>query len=116
MVRASSLACVEIDVGEEEDELPRPEPDTPFRILVVGDFTGGTGRSRRAIAVDRDNFDEAMARLAPALRMPFGNTVLPVMFRELEDFHPDRLFERLPPFQALRGLRRRLPEVAPVRA
>ena len=41
MSRASSLASVEIDVGEESEELPRPEPDTQFRILVAGDFTGG---------------------------------------------------------------------------
>jgi type VI secretion system protein ImpC len=99
---------VEIDVGEESEELPRPEPDTPFRILVAGDFTGGTGRNRRAIEVDRDNFDEVMARLAPAVRLKFGTAELPMTFREMEDFHPDRLFETLPPFQALRGLRRRL--------
>jgi type VI secretion system protein ImpC len=99
---------VEIDVGEESQELPRPEPDTQFRILVAGDFTGGSGRSRRAIEVDRDNFDSVMARLAPSLRLPFGRVEEPVEFRELEDFHPDRLFERLPPFQALRSLRRRL--------
>jgi len=108
MSRASSLASVVIDVGEEADELPRPEPDTPFRILVAGDFTGGSGRSRRAIEVDRDNLDGAMARLAPALRLPFGTAEAAIEFRELEDFHPDRLFERLPPFQALRALRRRL--------
>jgi len=99
---------VEIDVGEQSEELPRPEPDTPFRILVVGDFTGGSGRARRAIEVDRDNFDGVMARLAPSLKLSFGEVEVPVEFRELEDFHPDRLFERLSPFQALRGLRRRL--------
>ncbi len=108
MSRASSLASVVIDVGEESEELPRPEPDTQFRILVAGDFTGGSGRSRRAIEVDRDNFDAVMARLAPALRLPFGSVEEPLEFCELDDFHPDRLFERLPPFQALRSLRRRL--------
>jgi type VI secretion system protein ImpC len=106
---------VEIDVGEEADELPRPEPDTPFRILVVGDFTGGIGRTRKAIAVDRDNFDDVMGRLAPALHMSFGSVEVPLTFRELEDFHPDRLFERLPPFQALRSLRRRLADEATFR-
>jgi len=108
MSRASSLASVEIDVGEETEELPRPEPDAPFRILVAGDFTGGSGRVRKAIEVDRDNFDDVMKRLAPALRLPFGKAEAAIEFRELEDFHPDRLFERLPPFQALRALRRRL--------
>jgi type VI secretion system protein ImpC len=104
----SSFASVEIDVGEETQKLPRPEPDTPFRILVAGDFSGGGGRDRRAIEVDRDNFDQVLARFAPAIRLNFSSVELPVSFRELEDFHPDRLFERLSPFQALRGLRRRL--------
>ncbi|HUA64102.1 MAG TPA: type VI secretion system contractile sheath large subunit [Verrucomicrobiae bacterium] len=104
----SSFASVDIDVGEEAQEIPRPEPDTPFRILVAGDFSGGAGRNRKAIEVDRDNFDAVMARLAPTVRLGFGNVEVPLSFRELEDFHPDRLFERLSPFQALRGLRRRL--------
>jgi len=104
----NSLASVEIDVGEEAEEIPRPEPDTPFRILVAGDFSGGGGRNRRAIEVDRDNFDDVLARMTPELRLKFGDVEVPVAFRELEDFHPDRLFERLAPFQALRGLRRRL--------
>ncbi len=104
----NSFASVEIDVGEEAQEIPRPEPDTPFRILVAGDFSGGAGRNRKPIEVDRDNFDSVLARLAPSLRLDFGSVELPVAFRELEDFHPDRLFEKLSPFQALRGLRRRL--------
>jgi len=108
MSRASSLASVVIDVGEESDELLRPEPDTPFRILVAGDFSGGSGRARRPIEVDRDNFDDVMARIAPALQLPFGRTEAAIQFRQLDDFHPDRLFESLPPFQALRALRRRL--------
>src|SRR5689334_913382 len=104
MARSNSLASVEIDVGEDTQAIPRPEPDTPFRILVVGDFTGGCGRNRRAIEIDRDNFDEVLAKLAPSLRLSFGSVVVPVAFKEIEDFHPDRLFERLQPFQALRGL------------
>ena len=104
----NSFASVEIDVGEETQEIPRPEPDTPFRILVAGNFSGGSGRNRRAIHVDRDNFDDVLARMAPALRLEFGTVEVPMAFREIEDFHPDRIFEQLAPFKALRGLRRRL--------
>ncbi len=112
MPRAHPLASVEIDVGEEPQELARPEPETPFRILVAGNFSGGAGRNRKALAIDRDNFDHVLARLAPALPLPFGAAALPVSFRELDDFHPDRLFARLPPFQALRALRERLADRA----
>ena len=92
--------------------MARPEPDTPFRILVAGCFSGGSGRNRRAIAIDRDNFDQVLGRLAPELRLPFGSAELAISFRELDDFHPDRLFDRLMPFRALRDLRRRLSDAA----
>jgi type VI secretion system protein ImpC len=108
MARSSSLASVFIDVGEQSEELPRPEPDSPFHILIAGDFSGGAGRKRAPLMIDRDNFDDVLARIAPELRLPIGESEIALKFRELDDFHPDRLFERLGPFQALRELRRRL--------
>ena len=48
-----------------------PEPETPFRILILGDFSGRANREffesgrladRRLLSVDRDNLDEVMAR------------------------------------------------------
>jgi type VI secretion system protein ImpC len=108
MPRTDSLASVRIDVGEQPEKLPRPEPETPFRILVAGNFSGGAKRHRRPIGIDRDNFDGVLARVAPELRLPLGNAEVAIPFRELDDFHPDRLFERLAPFRALRELRGRL--------
>lgn len=105
---ASSYARVELDAGAETELWPVrvPDSDTPFRIALLGDFTG-RGRScdpslsgRRFLALDRDNFELVMERLAPALGT--------VRFTELDDFHPDRLYERLPIFAELRGLRERL--------
>ncbi len=110
MPRTSSLASVHIDVEEEPQPLPRPEPDTPFRILVAGNFSGGASRIRKPVPIDRDNFDDVLALFAPELPLEFAGTRLPVRFRELDDFHPDRLFVRLPPFQALRELRERVSE------
>ena len=81
------------------------DPETPFRILVAGDFSGGTGKNRRTIEIDRDNFDAVMERVAPELSLPFGSGDVVLKFRELDDFHPDRLFQNLAPFQKLRELR-----------
>jgi len=108
MPRSSTLASVEIDVAEEPRAIAEAEPETPFRILVAGDFSGGVGQYRRPIEIDRDNFDEVMERVAPALRLPFGSGEVALAFREMDDFHPDRLFENLAPFQALRDLRARI--------
>ena len=108
MARSSSLASVHIDVAEEAEAVPVAVPDGPFRILVAGNFSGGASRIRKPVAVDRDNFDEVVALFAPEVSLEFAGTRLPIRFSELDDFHPDRLFQRLPPFQALRELRERV--------
>jgi len=86
----------------------------PFRIALIGDFSGRTNRGlvetgralagRRPVRVDRDSLDVAVARLAPRLELdlqPSGERV-EIGFSSLDDFHPDRLYERLPRFRALR--------------
>jgi type VI secretion system protein ImpC len=95
------------------------QQDTPFRIALLGDFAGRanrgaieTGRAlagRRPVRVDRDDVDEVLARLSPELVLPVGATGEPsaVRFSELDDFHPDRLYDRLPRFRALRDARER---------
>jgi type VI secretion system protein ImpC len=114
MPRTSSLASVHIDVSEEAEPLPRPQPDSPFRILVAGPFGGAQRRVRKPVQVDRDNFDEVLELFAPEVALDFAGQELRAGFRELDDFHPDHLYRRLPPFQALRDLRRRVEEGAAI--
>ncbi|MBC7900383.1 MAG: type VI secretion system contractile sheath large subunit [Saprospiraceae bacterium] len=82
--------------------------EPPFRMLIIGDWSGDGEKndvvSRPPIEIDRDNFDEVMARLR--LRLNLGD--LMVEFADLDDFHPDQLFRRLPVFGEMRDLRRRL--------
>jgi type VI secretion system protein ImpC len=94
-----------------------PDPETPFCIAVLGDFSGRANRhicdpatiaTRRAVLVDRDNFDQVMAKLAPEIRLPLGGTGLSFRFSTIDDFHPDQIFERSPMFDRLRDLRFRL--------
>jgi type VI secretion system protein ImpC len=117
----TSYADVHLDVDPgtpqtEKDRGPeRPDRDTPFRILVLGDFSGRASRgiatkgSRKPIAVDRDNFEDVLESLNVQLRLGMeGGGALDLSFRELDDFHPDRLFHSLPVFQKLRDLRDQL--------
>lgn len=98
-----------------------PEPDAPFRIAILGDFSGRANRglldpssklaTRRPVMVDRDNFDKVLEGFGAELRLPAGEEGAPSLtlrFSELDDFHPDRLYTRLEVFHHLKQLRERL--------
>ncbi|MCB1826406.1 MAG: type VI secretion system contractile sheath small subunit, partial [Candidatus Competibacteraceae bacterium] len=100
----------------------RRDPDTPLRVLVMADFSGRSRRespsallelsSRPLLAANADNLDAVMARLAPKLRLTLnggtGGAALTIGFAQLDDFHPDALYQRLELFQSLRRSRARL--------
>ena len=90
-------------------------------ILICGDFSGRASRglddpgslaSRPTRRIDVDNFDATMTRLAPAVDVTIAGRTLPVAMAEMDDFYPDRLFERVDVFSHLRGLRERLRDPA----
>jgi type VI secretion system protein ImpC len=103
----------------------RATSDTPFCIALLGDFSGRANQgivergralaSRRPIRIDRDNVDDVLGRIAPELRVTVGDTRTTIGFVELDDFHPDRLYVRLPAFRALRETRERAAAPVPVR-
>lgn len=105
-------------VDSMEEPSGKPEPEAPFRVLIMGDFSGRANRAlssgslsrRNPIFVDRDNFDEVMSRLGIEIHLPMGKKAPPLKlhFRELDDFHPDQLFDRLEPLKALRESRQKL--------
>jgi type VI secretion system ImpC/EvpB family protein len=88
----------------------RPSPSRdgmPMRLLVLGDFGGTAAADRPPLAtrptrrLDPETLDEVMLRLAPRLAWRGGE----VVFHGLDDFHPDRLYARLPMFKGLREAR-----------
>ena len=102
-----------------------PDEDRPFRLLILADLGGRASRGggvnggplaeRKPLRIDVDNFDAVFRRLEPALELPAAGDdgeTLPVEFGELDDFHPDALFDRLAPFAALRESRARLMDPA----
>lgn len=86
--------------------------EPPFRMLVLGDWAGDGERKpfseRRPIEIDRDDFDDVMNRLGVMLELDYNGEPLRLEFKELDDFHPDRIFQKVPLFEELRDLRRRL--------
>jgi type VI secretion system protein ImpC len=98
-------------------ERPRPSEES-LRILVVADCSGRRARGvcdslagRRAQPVDVDRLERVMDGWKARVRTPLLDASSePVWLepRSLDDLHPDRLLERLPPLAELATLRARL--------
>lgn len=95
----------------------RPRRDSPlFRLLVVGDFSGRAGRSvlgplagRRPRPADVDCLEETLAGFGAELAIPApwaGGGSVAFRPATLDDFHPDRLLERVAELNELLSLRR----------
>jgi type VI secretion system protein ImpC len=99
-----------------------PSSETPFCIAILGDFSGRVNRKlsdsqtigkRPAVRVDRDNFEEVLSSFGAEIQLPIGDSgSLPLRFADLDDFHPDRVFEHLEAFGKLRDLRARLQDAS----
>jgi type VI secretion system protein ImpC len=114
MPKPFDFGGVNLTAGEDSSGA-HPAAETPFCIAILGDFSGRANRrisdvktigKRRAWLVDRDNFDEVLSRSGAEIQLPIEDSgSLHLRFSELEDFHPDRIFERLEIFGKLRDLR-----------
>jgi type VI secretion system protein ImpC len=105
-----SFGGIQLDVAPGRQRIYEPPTEeTPFRVAILGDFSGRASReifesgpklaNQKAMVVDSDNFEEVMARLGVALDMPVAGEL---RFRELDDFHPDNLYTNLSFFDGLR--------------
>ena len=108
------------DIESQPRQARRTEPGA-VRIGVIADLRGrglpGKAEPGQALAalrifrVDRDNLDEVLGRLHIDLPLTLAGgeaKAIVLSFRELEDFHPDRILARAEVFAALRSTRERL--------
>jgi len=107
---------------EVETEGAQVVKELPFVMGVLGDFSGDPRVElrplvdRKFIQIDRDNFDDVMARIAPGLKMRVENTLandgtefaVELKFDSIEDFEPGRVVEQVPALKALLATRDKL--------
>lgn len=109
---------VEIGDAIEQKELP-------FVVGVMGDFSGQSElaqprlKDKRFVAIDRDNFDEAMKGLQPraAFQVPNelgeqgGAFAVDLKFESMEDFRPESVVQQVEPLKKLLEARTKLADL-----
>ena len=97
------------------------EVELPLKVLVMGDFTLSDDETpvedRKAINVDKDNFDDVLAAQNIRLDMNVENTLsdepddqlgVSLDFKSMKDFDPDAVVRKVPELQKLMELREAL--------
>ena len=107
---------------EVETEGAQIERELPFVMGIMGDFAGDPSEplkplaERKFVQIDRDNFDDVMARIQPGLNIKVDNTLagdgsqmaVNLKFRSMEDFEPAKVAEQVPALKAMLETRAKL--------
>jgi len=105
-----------------ETEGAELEKELPFVVGVLGDFSGNPTeplkplKDRKFIQIDRDNFNDVMARMTPGLNLKVQNTLkgdgsemaVQLKFNSLEDFEPGAVVQQVEPLRQLQETREKL--------
>ncbi len=96
--------------------------ELPFVMGVMGDFSGDptaplqSMTDRKFVQIDRDNFNDVMARMNPGLKLKVDNKLsedggqmaVDLKFNSIEDFEPARVAQQVPALRALMETRAKL--------
>jgi len=108
---------------EVETEGAKVEKDLPFVVGVLGDYSGNAPsqplkplKDRKFIQIDRDNFNDIMARMAPGLNLRVENTLkgdgselgVQLKMNSMEDFEPGQIVKQVEPLKKLLETRDKL--------
>jgi len=99
--------------------------ELPFVMGILGDFSGNPTkalkplRDRKFVQIDRDNFDEVMAKTAPELHLKVENTItgdgsemaVDLEFKSMEDFDPAQVANQVEPLKKLLATRQKLSDL-----
>ena len=98
------------------------EKELPFVVGVLGDFSGQPTqplkplKDRKFIQIDRDNFNDIMARMTPGLNLKVENTLkgdqsemaVQLKFNSMDDFEPGKVANQVEPLKKLLETRDKL--------
>lgn len=99
--------------------------ELPFVVGVMGDFSGNPTeplkpmKDRKFIQIDRDNFNDVMARMSPGLDLKVENTLqgdgsemsVQLKFNSMDDFEPAKVVEQVEPLKKLMETRSQLKQL-----
>ncbi|MFT4542265.1 MAG: type VI secretion system protein ImpB [Planctomycetota bacterium] len=98
------------------------ERELPFVMGVMGDFSGNPTealkplKDRKFVQIDRDNFNDVLAKVAPEVNMKVENTLteeggemaVSLKFKSLDDFDPAKIVNQVEPLKKLLETRNKL--------
>jgi type VI secretion system protein ImpB len=107
---------------EVETEGAQVQRALPFVVGVMGDFSGDPTQplrpmgERKFIQIDRDNFNDVMARMTPGVKLKVDNTLagdgsqmaVDLKFNSMDDFEPAKIVDQVPALKALMETRNKL--------
>jgi type VI secretion system protein ImpB len=91
--------------------------ELPLKLLVMGDYSHGQNTlalsERTKVSVNKNNFDSVLAELHPKAKISVANTLandgtelsVDLDFKEMKDFSPEKVVERVPELRALMSAR-----------
>lgn len=99
--------------------------ELPFVVGVLADLSGQPAsplrplKERNAVYIDRDNFNEVMARATPRVAMKVQNRLtdedtklaVELNFKTMDDFEPGRIAEQVPALKKLMEMRQELTQL-----
>src|SRR5438128_1859307 len=99
--------------------------ELPFVVGVLADLSGNPKealrplKERKAIQIDRDNFNEVMGKQSPRVALKVQNKLtvedtklaVELNFKTIEDFEPAQVAQQVGPLRELLDMRRRLTQL-----
>lgn len=120
MPSSFSFGKIDVGAGVAPGATGQERRDAPFRVAILGDFSGRSARTSpagaisatlRPIEVNRDNLDDLPGKLGVELRdliTGSGEAPASLTIRAFDDFHPDSLYRNVDLFTRLRKTRNQL--------
>jgi type VI secretion system protein ImpB len=99
--------------------------ELPFVVGVLADLSGKPKealkplKDRKVVAIDRDNFNDVLAKATPRVAMKVDNKLtgddsklaVELNFKHLDDFEPARVAEQVPALRELLEMRQKLTQL-----